>query len=589
MLTTVRPTATLHNTTRNLKHKYNCVGIKTSFEDEGANATDIIKLRKLTSENGLKLAIKVGGCEAKTDIKNAMDLCCDSIVGPMIESSYALEKYIQATRHLVDVSRGVNLETINSLNNIDSLLSITGSLDYFVIGRVDLIGSMGKSRSEIESSDTQGIIKNALVKIKSTNKPTYMGGALSQSSLDFVSRMYYEGLLDYVETRFVIMKLSPSLFTVWDEAIRTAHEFELKWTQQQANHASALAVSLNSRVSLIQSRVLKSFVIDDHRVCYNLDDMVKDTIEIKALPRNYTVQFKNDPIDIAEGDFVIIDSKLKHHIGNYPFFYEIDAQEKNKTIETVMNIVNTISTNPTRFVVIGGGLTQDIAAFVSTIFNRGVDWVYYPTTLLAMADSCIGGKSSLNSGNVKNRIGTFSCPSTVYINTMFLDTLSESDIRSGHGEITKLCTIGGVLDMYETLDAAQLIKLSLIIKRSVIEIDQFDKGIRRALNYGHTIGHALEILTGYEMPHGIAVIHGMIAVNKLFGYSDATFDRICKKILDDKKYTYDTSALKFLLLSDKKTSNDSVTFIVPRVNKFEMEKCKVTDELCETIKRYLVE
>lgn len=254
---TMRPTATLHITTKKLKEKYNCVGIKTSFEDEGANATDIIKLRKLTSENGLKLAIKVGGCEAKTDIKNAMDLCCDSIVGPMIESSYALEKYLQATRHLVDVAKGVNLETINSLNNIDSLLSISDSIDYFVIGRVDLVGSMGKSRSDIDSIDTQCIIKNALVKIKSTNKPTYMGGAMNPSSLDFVSRMYYEGLLDYVETRFIIIKLSSSLFPVWDEAIRTAHEFELKWTQQQANHASELAVLLNSRVSLIQSRVLQ--------------------------------------------------------------------------------------------------------------------------------------------------------------------------------------------------------------------------------------------------------------------------------------------------------------------------------------------
>jgi len=582
----VRPTATLHITTRNLKHKYNCVGIKTSFEDEGANATDIIKLRKLTSENGLKLAIKVGGCEAKTDIKNAMDLCCDSIVGPMIETSYALEKYLQATRNL-DVSRGVNLETISSLNNIDSLLSIAGSLDFFVIGRVDLIGSMGKSRSEIESVDTQRIIEDALVKIKSTNKMTYMGGALSQSSLDFVSRMYHEGLLDYIETRFVIMKLSPSLFSVWDDAMRTAHEFELKWTQQLAVHAASVATSLNARVSLVQSRVLKSFVIGDTRVCYSLDDMSKDTIDVKALPRNYTVKFNNDPIDLDEGDFVIIDSKLKHHIGNYPFFYEIDAQEKNKTIETVMSIVNTISTNPTRFVVIGGGLTQDVGAFVSTIFNRGVDWIYYPTTLLAMADSCIGGKSSLNSGNVKNKIGTFSCPSTVYVNTMFLDTLTKTDIQSGHGEIIKLCAIGGVMEMYENLDVTQLIKLSLIIKRAVIEIDQFDKGIRRALNYGHTIGHALEVLTEYEMPHGIAVIHGMLAVNKLFSYSDDVFERICTTLLGDRKYAYDTSDLKFLLLSDKKAANNSVKFIIPRVGKFDMENHTVTDELCEAIKGYL--
>jgi 3-dehydroquinate synthase len=588
MMITIRPTATLSITTKHLKQKYSCVGIKTSFEDEGASATDIIRLRKLTAENGLKLAIKIGGCEAKTDIKNAMDLCCDSIVGPMIETSYALEKYLQATRNL-DVSRGINLETINSLNNIDSLLSIAGSLDYFVIGRVDLIGSMGKPRSEIESVETRRVVQDALKKIKMTNKPTYMGGALSQASLDFVFDMYSQGLLDYIETRFVIMKLNPSLFHVWDEAIRTAHEFELKWTQHLAVRSTSMTTSLNARVSLIQSRVLNSFVIGDQRVCYNIDDMKSNSLEVKASPKNYTVQFTNDPVKITEGDFVIVDSKLKYHIGDYPFFYEIDAQEKNKTINTVMNIVNSISTNPTRIVVVGGGLTQDIGAFVSTIFNRGIEWVYYPTTLLAMADSCIGGKSSLNSEHVKNKIGTFSCPNTVYINTHFLDTLDSTAMQSGYGEIVKLCAIGGVLNMYENLNITQLIKLSLIIKRAVIEIDQFDKGIRRALNYGHTVGHALEILTDYNMPHGIAVIHGMLVVNKLFGHVDPLFEKICTNIIGDTKYTYSTSDLKFLLLSDKKASNNSVTFIVPRDGKFVMEKCKVTDELCKTIKEYLVD
>lgn len=586
---TIRPTATLSITTKKLKQKYNCVGIKTSFEDEGANATDIIRLRKLTAENGLKLAVKIGGCEAKTDIKNAMDLCCDSIVGPMIETNYALEKYLQATRNL-DVSRGVNLETINSLNNIDSLLSIGGSLDYFVIGRVDLIGSMGKPRSEIESMSVRHVIQDAFKKIKMTNKPTYMGGALSQSSLDFVFELYSQGLLDYIETRYVIMKLTPELFQVWDEAIRTAHEFELKWTQHLATKASSMTTSLNARVSLIESRVLESFVIGDKRVCYNLADMKNDHLEIKASPKNYMVHFTNDPVKLAEGDFVIVDSKLKYHIGDYPFFYEIDAQEKNKTIDTVMNIINSISTNPTRIVVIGGGLTQDIGAFVSTIFNRGVEWVYYPTTLLAMADSCIGGKSSLNSEHVKNKIGTFSCPSNVYINTQFLDTLDKTAIQSGYGEIIKLCAIGGALHMYEKLSVTQLIKLSLIIKRSVIEIDQFDKGIRRALNYGHTIGHALEILTDYKVPHGIAVIYGMLAVNKLFGHTDRVFEKICRDVLGDTKYSaVDVSNIKFLLLSDKKASNNAVTFIVPRNGKFMLESHKVTDELCKTIKECLDE
>ena len=119
MLRVVRPVATLQITTKNLKNKYSCVGIKTSFEDEGANPSDVIKLRSLTSENGLKLAIKIGGCEAKTDVRTATDMCADSLVGPMIESKYALEKYVQATKHL-SVTRGAYLETVTALNSIDS-------------------------------------------------------------------------------------------------------------------------------------------------------------------------------------------------------------------------------------------------------------------------------------------------------------------------------------------------------------------------------------------------------------------------------------------------------------------------------------
>jgi len=590
MLRTIPTKATLQITTKNLKNKYSCVGIKTSFEDEGANPTDVIRLRGLTSENGLKLAIKIGGCEAKTDVHTAMDLAADSLVGPMIESKYALEKYVQATKGL-DVTRGANLETISALNNIDQLLSVQG-IDYFVIGRVDLMGSLGQSRRDIESDENQNLIEKALAKIKKANKTTYMGGALSKATKPFVERMFSKGLLDYIETRFVIMKLNSDFFSVWDEAIQTSHEFELKWTQDLAERSALTTSTLSSRLHLIQSRVWRSFTIDDKLVCWNPADLKLDTFEVKASPYNYTVNFTDQIPTFDQDEFVIIDSKLQKYLNGHEFYYVVEVSEEIKNIVTVMEIVKRMSMRspPSRVVVIGGGVVQDIGAFVSTIFNRGIEWIYWPTTLLAMADSCIGGKSSLNSECAKNKIGTFSSPTVVNINRRFLDTLDFEAIKSGRGEILKLCMIGDALDIYECSDEIQKIKISLIIKRAVIEVDQFDKGIRRALNYGHTIGHALEFTSGFKIPHGIAVVKGMLVENKLFGYSDPRFERLALSIINCQGTRVDTCVLKKVLLSDKKVTRGKMQIPVPNgPGNFKLKYIDISDEVCERIKAMVSE
>lgn len=582
---------TLPETVKKLRTKYNCVGIKTSFEDEGASPTDVLKLRTLTAQNGLKLVIKVGGAEAKTDIKTATDLCCDSIVGPMIETKYALEKYAQATRGY-EVTKGVNLETITALNNIELLLTsqALSEIDYFVIGRVDLIGSLGQSRDMIDSDANLKLVENAFTKVKKTNKTTYLGGALSRNSKNFIKHLYSNGLLDYIETRFIIMKLDDDFFDMYDDAICASHEFELKWSEFLYKKYVNITTSLSSRITMIKSRVWRSFVINNETVCYNPDDIKSNTINIKASPYDYTVKFIDNDINsyIHGTDCIIIDRKLAHLIV-HDFVYTVDAVEENKTIDTVMDIIKFMSFRPvSRVVVIGGGLVQDIGAFASSIFNRGTEWIYFPTTLLSMADSCIGSKTSLNT-TFKNKIGTFNSPRKVYINTGFLDTLEYIDIRSGMGEILKLCMIGDALGLYENYkrDITSLIKLSLIIKKAVIETDQYDEGIRRALNYGHTIGHAVEIASGYAIPHGIAVIMGMMTVNRVFGYSDDKFEELCKELLNGTSASIQGD-LKPILLGDKKATQKSVCFIVPKSpGKFSFETKEVTDVLCSKIKDIL--
>jgi 3-dehydroquinate synthase len=147
--------------------------------------------------------------------------------------------------------------------------------------------------------------------------------------------------------------------------------------------------------------------------------------------------------------------------------------------------------------------------------------VYVPTTLLAMGDSCIGGKTSLNFGSRKNLLGTIYPPDRIIVHTPFVTTLPDTDYASGIGEIVKLHMLGGGVTTGEVQEALPALmarepvsvrratRASLEIKRSFVEDDEFDRGRRNLLNYGHCFGHALETATDFSVPHGLAVVVGM--------------------------------------------------------------------------------
>ncbi len=174
-----------------------------------------------------------------------------------------------------------------------------------------------------------------------------------------------------------------------------------------------------------------------------------------------------------------------------------------------------------RLVVVGGGILQDAGGFVASTLFRGVAWDLIPTTLLAQADSCIGAKTSVNVAAGKNLIGTFSAPKTVFLTSDVLKTLTPSDVRSGLCEAMKLAMVDGpetVAWMSERIASAFELKgldgflhRALSIKKRYIEEDEFDRGVRNILNYGHTFGHAFESLTKYAIPHGVAVGIGIEA------------------------------------------------------------------------------
>ena len=204
------------------------------------------------------------------------------------------------------------------------------------------------------------------------------------------------------------------------------------------------------------------------------------------------------------------------------------ATEAEKTLQGVERALLALQAaggdKRTTIVAIGGGITQDVATLSAHLWYRGVPYVYVPTTLLAMADSCIGAKCAVNLGAFKNQLGTFASPQRVLVCERFIDTLADDDVRSGYGEIVKLA----IVDSAAAFAAVRAdvtaggfrgpalsghVRASLETKRRIIEPDEHERDLRRILNFGHTFGHALEAVTNNAVPHGIAVAWGIDVAN----------------------------------------------------------------------------
>ena len=296
---------------------------------------------------------------------------------------------------------------------------------------------------------------------------------------------------------------------------------------------------------------MNSFYVEHTK--FVIEDYSKNNYNIKSYDKIYNADINEFTLNeliiqnYINGDYVIIDDYFKYNnitVDNKYCIY-IEAKESRKNINTVLEIIDYLYNNnfnkKNKLIVIGGGITQDIGGFVSAIFKRGIRWIYIPTTLLSMTDSCIGGKVGINR-NSKNMLGLFASPEKVIISVFFLKTLSEDMIISGLGESLKLAIICGENEisnffrLYINKDYLTIIKQSLVIKKSIIEYDELEKNERRVLNYGHTIGHAIESSTDFFIPHGIAVLFGMLYINKLF--CDDTFSTLNDSILKfiPKKY-----------------------------------------------------
>ena len=380
--------------------------------------------------------------------------------------------------------------------------------------------------------------------------------------------------------------------------------------------------------------MIKEFKIEGKKLKYNTENLYKNKFVIKSIPQSYKVEFKNKIGDLGiyyknkfntnNSRYVIWDnnlydlygSKLKTLNNNHFLFNAIEANKNSKNVFKIIDILQSINfTKKETLVSIGGGITQDVSAFIRSIYKRGLDWSYIPTTLLSMADSCIGAKTALNHKGVKNQLALFSSPKEVIICTEFLQTLNFKDIESGYGEIIKLVIIGGDYAINEFIKISnskvtnikkitKLIKLSLHIKKVIIEKDEYEFDLRRSLNYGHTIGHAIEPVLNYKIPHGIAVSIGMIFENHIAvksGLLDSKISQKYNKLISNhipNEYwkmlnNIDIKKVYLNILQDKKTLNKIVNFAVPispnsfgilKIEKNELSPSKLKKIFREVIK-----
>lgn len=271
-----------------------------------------------------------------------------------------------------------------------------------------------------------------------------------------------------------------------------------------------------------------------------------DEMKIKSKIQDFQVKFVDDFDFIEEllaiPNYIVFVGSVVFELYKERLFERIpkeklivmELDEERKSIETVINLykkmMNLEGKKNLTLISFGGGINQDISGFVASTLYRGINWIYVPTTLLAMADSSIGLKTSLNFESVKNMIGTFYPPSQVFINLNFLKTLKKQDYSSGVGEIMKLLLMkeGAVNSLDEILEKVEILNMqkddiklkdvmkeAMQIKLSYMAGDEFDQGRRNLLNYGHELGHALEPVSDYEVPHGTAVVIGMIFANHI--------------------------------------------------------------------------
>ena len=290
----------------------------------------------------------------------------------------------------------------------------------------------------------------------------------------------------------------------------------------------------------------------------------------------------------------------------------IGATDQNKTLDSLSHVWTELqrggATRHSLMINLGGGMVTDLGGFAASTFKRGLNYINIPTTLLAMVDASVGGKTGINFGGLKNEIGVFSCAKSVILDTTFLKTMDHENICSGYAEMLKHGLIANEdmlaellnfdLDVIDYYQLSRMLADSVQVKERIVDEDPTEQGIRKALNLGHTIGHAFESFAMKSMKpvlHGYAVAYGLVCelylscvktgfpvdrmrqmvrfINENYGKLPVTCD--------------DYPTLLELLTHDKKNVGDTINFtLLGGVGDIRINQTATKEEICEALDFY---
>jgi 3-dehydroquinate synthase len=289
---------------------------------------------------------------------------------------------------------------------------------------------------------------------------------------------------------------------------------------------------------------------------------------------------------------------------------ELESGEQNKNMETCMQVWGALTDagadKKSLIINLGGGVISDLGGFVASTFKRGIDFINIPTTLLSMVDASIGGKTGVDFDGIKNHIGTTYEPKGVYVNPVFLESLAERHIRNGYAEVIKIALVAD-LDFWNDIKQSsttphfyseELITHAIELKNAIVKKDLHEQDLRKSLNFGHSVGHALEsallkqnndILHGEAVAFGI-MIESMIAyqlkcitkkdMNEICRYIDAIYTKI-KLSAETKKLLLE------YIFHDKKNEDGNLNFALPNsIGSYSLQKGITEEQIKEAIAMY---
>lgn len=255
----------------------------------------------------------------------------------------------------------------------------------------------------------------------------------------------------------------------------------------------------------------------------------------KSFPKNF---FSSDKILIVTDENIsaLYLNEVAELFSGKVYTVTIPAGENGKNLDNYKRIIEFLYekdfSRKDYVVALGGGVVGDLSGFVASTFKRGLRFYQIPTTIIGMIDSSVGGKTAVNIGDVKNAVGTFYQPNGVYVNMNLIKTLPETELNNGLGEFIKYTFLSKEVSAKNYSSKNRLseedIYTCLKVKADVVEKDEKDYSLRALLNLGHTVGHAIESLSNFTIPHGICVFKGLVCAvkisSKLYGFSKEKTD-----------------------------------------------------------------